>query len=620
MTPFSKIELSVDGKKIEHNDMRIVTMRYSSSVSDTYTLTLVAKRGNLEKEFNKDDFIAKKVSFSFSYKENKQEIEVKYAGVVRDFSKTSKFVTQRSNEYFVIVIVPEFFGKGSCHNKVFLNKSTIDIAKYLVENHTNLKFSSKASGGASSREFTLQCQDETDKDFFERVLSEEGIYYRFDQENGEVVLYDGADYVDSKVAVDIGPGVEGKKFYTGQMKKYILHDHNFESPKTDLTIDKENSETNCFAKDSVEIWPYPGGLNKSTSDGTSVITKLLDGQKAGGTSYEFTVTGSPKVVLLDVCSKFKLYNDRTRKVENDYVVIKLETQLDFVKSNVVSDVVAIDATVVYLPALLPPPSISLLPAEVIGPDNSQRNYTDSGIQVKFYWQTDNDKEDTNCWIRVAQLWAGKDYGTFFRPTIGSEVIVSFLYGPNRKPVIIGCLHDAEVKYPNEDKNFCSGIITKNEEGKKSTELIFDDTKDKEKFTINTAYDYGSEIENDRTISILKGADSLTVEEKDRTVEIKKGNENITLAKGSRTIKANDDHSISAKTQEIKADKTINIEANSTITLKVGGSKIVISNSSIEISAPTVSISAKAQVKIEGNFINSNANAINILKGGIVKIN
>jgi type VI secretion system secreted protein VgrG len=201
------------------------------------------------------------------------------------------------------------------------------------------------------------------------------------------------------------------------------------------------------------------------------------------------------------------------------------------------------------------------------------------------------------------------------------------------------LHDGALKYPNAEEKFWNGITSKNEDGEHSTELIFADDKDAEKFSINTAKDYESTVQNDKTVTVVKGndklivsekdrivevekgEDKLTVTEKDKIVEIKKGNENITLEKGDRTIKAEaGKHSISAKTHSIKASETITIDAGTEITLKVGESEIKISNESIKLSAPTIKIEGQAETEISGAITKIEAEGILECLGSIVKIN
>jgi type VI secretion system secreted protein VgrG len=44
---------------------------------------------------------------------------------------------------------------------------------------------------------------------------------------------------------------------------------------------------------------------------------------------------------------------------------------------------------------------------------------------------------------VSQLWAGKNWGAFFWPRIGHEVVVTFEDGDPDQPLIIGSVYNAE---------------------------------------------------------------------------------------------------------------------------------------------------------------------------------
>jgi type VI secretion system VgrG family protein len=82
-------------------------------------------------------------------------------------------------------------------------------------------------------------------------------------------------------------------------------------------------------------------------------------------------------------------------------------------------------------------------AVVVGPSGDEI-YTDEygRIKVQFHW----DREGTNdqnpsLWIRVSQPWAGADWGAFFLPRIGDEVIVDFLEGDPDRPLVIGSVYN-----------------------------------------------------------------------------------------------------------------------------------------------------------------------------------
>jgi type VI secretion system secreted protein VgrG len=56
-------------------------------------------------------------------------------------------------------------------------------------------------------------------------------------------------------------------------------------------------------------------------------------------------------------------------------------------------------------------------------------------------------ENSSCWVRVTQHWAGKGYGTFFLPRIGQEVVISFIDGNPDRPLITGAVYNAEQTVP-----------------------------------------------------------------------------------------------------------------------------------------------------------------------------
>ena len=70
------------------------------------------------------------------------------------------------------------------------------------------------------------------------------------------------------------------------------------------------------------------------------------------------------------------------------------------------------------------------------------------IRVHFHWdQLGKSDENDACWMRVAQGWAGKQWGAFFLPRIGQEVVVTFLEGDPDRPLVTGCVYNADQTVP-----------------------------------------------------------------------------------------------------------------------------------------------------------------------------
>ena len=49
------------------------------------------------------------------------------------------------------------------------------------------------------------------------------------------------------------------------------------------------------------------------------------------------------------------------------------------------------------------------------------------VKVQFHWDREGKKdENSSCWVRVATMLGGKQWGMIHIPRIGQEVVVAFL--------------------------------------------------------------------------------------------------------------------------------------------------------------------------------------------------
>ena len=85
------------------------------------------------------------------------------------------------------------------------------------------------------------------------------------------------------------------------------------------------------------------------------------------------------------------------------------------------------------------------------------------MKVHFFWDRLGKKdENSSCWLRVAQVWAGKNWGGINVPRIGEEVIVDFLGGDPDQPIITGRVfnNDQTVPYALPTNQTQSGVKTR----------------------------------------------------------------------------------------------------------------------------------------------------------------
>jgi uncharacterized protein involved in type VI secretion and phage assembly len=192
---------------------------------------------------------------------------------------------------------------------------------------------------------------------------------------------------------------------------------------------------------------------------------------------------------------------------------------------------------------------------------------DGEFRVQVYIPTMAD--DTGIWARMAQLDAGDNRGTFFRPEIEDEVIVGFVNNDPRAPVILGCLHSSSKPAPIEptDNNHEKGIVTRSE-----MKLHFDDEK------------------------------------KDIVIETPKGNV-IKISEDEGGILIEDENS---NKMEMTSDG-IAIESAADLTIKATGD--------VTIEGVNVSLEAQAQFKAEGAAgAELSTSGTAVVKGSLVQIN
>ena len=107
-------------------------------------------------------------------------------------------------------------------------------------------------------------------------------------------------------------------------------------------------------------------------------------------------------------------------------------------------------------------------------------------------------ENSSCWIRVSQGWAGIAWGAIAIPRIGQEVIVEFLEGDPDQPIVTGRTYHAynvpPYKLPAEKTKM--SIKSKTHKGEGFNELRFEDEAGKEQIFIHAQMDEDIRVLND----------------------------------------------------------------------------------------------------------------------------
>ena len=234
-------------------------------------------------------------------------------------------------------------------------------------------------------------------------------------------------------------------------------------------------------------------------------------------------------------------------------------------------------------------------ALVVGP-KGEEIWTDQygRVKVHFYWDRhDQSNENSSCWIRVSQSWAGKNWGSMQIPRIGQEVIVSFLEGDPDRPIITGRVYNAEQTVPYDLPENATQSGMKSRSSKGGTPANFNEIRMEDKKGLEQLY-----IHAERNQDIVVEVDESHSVGHDRNKSIGH-NETVTIGNNRlRIVKQEDILSVGQrKTDSISQSYVIEVGENLRL---VCGESILELNASGQINLTGVQISFYASGDAEFN--------------------
>jgi type VI secretion system secreted protein VgrG len=248
-------------------------------------------------------------------------------------------------------------------------------------------------------------------------------------------------------------------------------------------------------------------------------------------------------------------------------------------------------------------------AIVVGP-NAEEIYTDDEghgrVKVQFHWDREGQyNQDSSCWVRVSQLWAGAGWGGMSLPRIGQEVIVEFLEGDPDLPIIIGRVYNADQMppYTIPANRTQSGIKSRSSKGgtpENFNEIRFEDQKGSEEMYPHAEKDQTPVVENDKTENVGHAATISIVNDRTETVG---NNETITIG-ANRTESVGANESIT-----VAQNRTRNVGQNETVSVALLRTHNVGVNEMINVGAAqevtvggvqTVTVGAMQVVEVHGD--------------------
>jgi phage baseplate assembly protein V len=111
------------------------------------------------------------------------------------------------------------------------------------------------------------------------------------------------------------------------------------------------------------------------------------------------------------------------------------------------------------------------------------------------------------WCRVSQLYAGGGYGSVFVPEKGDEVLVAFIHGDMRLPIVLGGLYNGVDKPPTARTNGRDQKLIKTKHGH---QVLLDDTQAQAAVRITSAAGHMVELDDEGKAIRITAADGGSV--------------------------------------------------------------------------------------------------------------
>ncbi len=153
------------------------------------------------------------------------------------------------------------------------------------------------------------------------------------------------------------------------------------------------------------------------------------------------------------------------------------------------------------------------------------------VKLRLPWF---DSREVTDWCRTANLFAGNGYGSTWTPELEDEVLVAFIHGDLRFPVVLGGLYNGKDKAPRART---ASNNQKTLRTKAGHEVLLDDSPGSLGVEVTTSAGHRLRLDdvNDQITLEIKGGPSIVLRENGGEMQLKATS--ITMEASSITLKA-----------------------------------------------------------------------------------
>jgi type VI secretion system secreted protein VgrG len=450
---------------------------------------------------------------------------------------------------------------------------------------------------------------ETDFNFVQRLLEEEGMFYYFEHtaEGHTMIICD-----DSSTLVPL-PEQPQIRFHTAsvtetadsitqwsgnrqlQSGKIAVQTFDYRQPKNRLPVTM-NSLNKQGDVENFEIYDFPGQYTHGTYDeGEALVRLRVEALELKGKSF----SGASNCRAMKPGYTFELLqhydHDQGSAEDRQFLLMGVESEghnnyLNGHPASYYNTFTCVRKKIPFRPQLSTPrPTIpGPQTAIIVGPPGEEIFTDELGrVKIQFHWDRNGQYNDhSSCWVRVAQSGASGGFGSIQIPRVGDEVVVVFLDGNPDRPLVMGSLYNSQNTPPwslpaNKTQ---SGFLTRSTKGDGGTANFFrfEDKSGAEQIIMHAERNMDTEIEVDESHHV--GANRTITVGGTHTETIKKDTV-MNVQEGSLTIQVD--------------NQFIQVSAKQHIILQVGDSSITLTPDGIEIKGKTISTVSTGTTQITG---------------------
>jgi type VI secretion system secreted protein VgrG len=387
-------------------------------------------------------------------------------GIVRSFHQTVFSSSDGLYSYRAVVVPWISMLELSSNCQAYQNQTIPQIITAVFQSFNFSDYTLNLTWDYVPHPFCIQYR-ESAFNFVHRLLEFAGIFYYFVHENGSHQIM----FCDSKANYLPFPGFETIEYNPQQSMldgvinswsldgevctgSVVLNDYDYTAPRMNLMGTASNPQP--YAQGAYQYFDYPGYYH-SQNNPDQIATLRLNKQQCRQTTCR---AGGPLVVV-SAGYTFNLVGHPRQDQNQSYLTTSATlaiTSPPYASAQVSSDneetvfrtdFTVIPAVVLYAsPVTTPKPVVhGIEVAVVVGPSGqaTTQPYTNEYgcVNVQFFWDRyGQGNQNSSIPFRVSQISAGNTWGSMFIPRIGCEVIVSFLGGDPDRPIITGCLYNA----------------------------------------------------------------------------------------------------------------------------------------------------------------------------------